>query len=182
MPVLPEVAIGEAIAVPRGFSTYAGSAGIKGPTLDLSVVASDVSCSAAGVFTRSLFAGPSVQLCRRHLEPGVARAIVTVSKNANVATGPEGERDAQELAELTARAVGCAPGEVLVCSTGVIGRRYPMERIRQHFSGLRMPSSADFHAVARAIMTTDTRPKLASVRTGAATVTGLAKGSGMIEP
>ena len=182
MPVLPEVATGDAVLVPRGFSTYVGSAGLKGPGPDISVVAADAPCCAAGVFTQSLFAGPSVKLCRRNLEGGSARALVTVSKNANVATGRDGERDAEELVGLTAKAAGCAPQEVLVCSTGVIGRPYPMDLIREHFTGLSIPRSADFQAVARAIMTTDTRPKLASARVGEATVTGVAKGSGMIEP
>jgi len=179
---MPTVTTGDAVEVPRGFVTYAGNAGIKDGTPDVSIVASLTPCVADGVFTRSLFAGPSVALCRRHLEDGSARAIVTVSKNANVATGPQGDRDAQELAELVARLLGAAPAEVLVGSTGVIGRPYPMERIRAHFQTVTMPPEADFPAVARAIMTTDTRPKLASARAGAATITGMAKGSGMIEP
>ncbi len=78
--------------------------------------------------------------------------------------------------------IGSEPGDVLVGSTGVIGRRYPMERLRSHLRGLKMPKSADFGSVARAIMTTDTVPKLASARAGEATVLGIAKGSGMIEP
>ena len=182
MPVLPDVATGDAIRVPRGFVTHAGNAGIKDSSLDLSIVAGEGPCVAAGVFTQSLFAGPSVALSRRHLAGGSARALVTVSKNANVATGARGERDAEELAELTANAVGCGPDDVVVCSTGVIGRQYPMERIREHFTTLTMPEVADFQTIARAIMTTDTRPKLASAPAGPATVMGVAKGSGMIEP
>jgi glutamate N-acetyltransferase / amino-acid N-acetyltransferase len=177
-----EVRTGDAVGAPLGFVTYAANAGIKDESLDLSIVASETPCVAAGVFTQSLFVGPSVTLCRRHLEDGSARAIVTVSKNANVATGVEGERDAAELAALAAGAVGCPADEVLVGSTGVIGRPYPMERIRGHFRALQRPSTADFPSVARAIMTTDTVPKLASTRVGQATVTGVAKGSGMIEP
>jgi glutamate N-acetyltransferase/amino-acid N-acetyltransferase len=182
MRVLPDVTTGDAICLPKGFVTYAGNAGIKDSSLDLSIVAGEGPCVAAGVFTQSLFAGPSVTLSRRHLADGSARALVTVSKNANVATGAPGERDAEELAELTAKVVGCARDDVVVCSTGVIGRRYPMERIRGHFASLSMPEVADFQAIARAIMTTDTRPKLASAPAGSATVMGLAKGSGMIEP
>ena len=178
----PAVATGAAVDVPRGFVTHAANVGIKDESLDFSVVASTFPCAAAGVFTRSLFAGPSVVLCRRHLQSGAPRAIVTVSKNANVATGPQGERDAHELAELVAAAVGCNPADVLVGSTGVIGRPYPMERIRAHLSGLGQPGKADFASVARAIMTTDTFPKLASARAGEAVVTGIAKGSGMIQP
>jgi glutamate N-acetyltransferase / amino-acid N-acetyltransferase len=177
-----EVTTGDAVAAPIGFVTYAANAGIKDESLDLSIVASHSPCVATGMFTQSRFAGPSVALSRRHLGDASARAIVTVSKNANVATGVKGEQDAAELAELAARAVGCKAGEVLVGSTGVIGSPYPMERIRGHFDGLRLPETADFPSVARAIMTTDTVPKLASARAGAATVTGVAKGSGMIEP
>jgi len=111
------------VDVPRGFVTHAANVGIKDESPDFSVVASTFPCAAEGVFTRSLFAGPSVVLCRRHLQSGAPRAIVTVSKNANVATGPQGERDAYELAELVAAAVGCNPADVLVGSTCVIGRR-----------------------------------------------------------
>ncbi len=179
-----EVAVitGDAVEAPRGFVTYAANAGIKDESLDLSIVASHTPCVAAGVFTQSRFVGPSVTLSRRNLQNGSARAIVTVSKNANVATGAQGERDAAELAALVAEALGCDASEVLVGSTGVIGKAYPMERIRRRTRGLEMPATADFPSVARAIMTTDTVPKLASTRAGQATVTGVAKGSGMIEP
>jgi glutamate N-acetyltransferase/amino-acid N-acetyltransferase len=174
--------------VPQGFVTHAANVGIKDESPDFSIVASTVACTAAGVFTRSLFAGPSVVLCREHLKTGSPCAVVTVSKNANVATGPQGERDAHELAELVAGAVGCRPADVLVGSTGVIGRPYPMDRIRAHLGQLAhlqdrdRPATADFAAVARAIMTTDTVPKLASARAGPAVVTGIAKGSGMVQP
>jgi glutamate N-acetyltransferase/amino-acid N-acetyltransferase len=179
---LPPVAVAAAVEVPGGFVTYAGNAGIKDATADLSIVASTRPCVAAGLFTRSLFAGPSVRLCRRHLRAGEPRAVLTISKNANVATGSEGERDADELAALTAAVVGCRPEDIFVACTGVIGRRLPMERVRSHFATLSLPSASDFASVARAIMTTDTVPKLASARVGEATVTGVAKGSGMIEP
>jgi glutamate N-acetyltransferase/amino-acid N-acetyltransferase len=185
MPATLDVLTGPSVPAPLGFATYTGHAGVKDVGPDVSVLSVDPSHranAAAGVFTRSLFAGPSVSLSRRHLASGKARAIVTVSGNANVATGAQGQRDAAELAELAARVVGCAPNEVVVCSTGVIGRLYPMGRLREHFARARMPDEADFAAVARAIMTTDTRPKLASARAGAVTVTGVAKGSGMIEP
>jgi glutamate N-acetyltransferase/amino-acid N-acetyltransferase len=175
-----EVKTGEGIDVPLGFVSCAGH--VAGAGLGLSVLASDRACVADGVFTRSLFAGPSVALCRRHLARGVARAIVTISKNANVATGAQGEADAAELAALCAHLLGSKPEEVLVASTGVIGRPYPMEAIRAHFERLEVPGRADLPSVARAIMTTDRVPKLASARCGRATVAGVAKGSGMIEP
>lgn len=182
-----EVTTGAAVAVPQGFVTYAANIGIKDESTDFSIVASTLACTAEGVFTGSLFAGPSVTLCRDHLREGSPCAVATVSKNANVATGTQGDRDAHELAELVARAVGCRPADVLVGSTGVIGRAYPMDRIRAHLGrmaagGLGGAGPADLAAVARAIMTTDTVPKLASARAGQAVVTGIAKGSGMIQP
>jgi glutamate N-acetyltransferase / amino-acid N-acetyltransferase len=182
MPERYQVTTGDAVEVPQEFVTYAGSAGIKDASPDLSIVASRLPCVCAGVFTQSIFSGPSVALCRRHLEHGSPRAIVTVSKNANVATGPQGEQDAAELAALVAAAIGSEAADVLVASTGVIGRPYPMERLRAHLRGLQMPTTADFASVARAIMTTDTVPKLASARVGPATLIGVAKGVGMIEP
>jgi glutamate N-acetyltransferase / amino-acid N-acetyltransferase len=175
------------ITAPKGFRTHAGSIGIKDGTPDYSVIVSAVPCVASGVFTRSLFAGASVTLCRERLIAGQPQAIVTVSKNANVATGAGGLADARELAALTAQAltaqgVECPPDEVLVCSTGVIGRRYPMDRIRAYFSGAHQFGDADLPAVARAIMTTDTVPKLAQADLGEVSLCGIAKGVGMIEP
>lgn len=179
---LPAVLTGDGVEAPQGFVTHAGSAGIKGPTPDIALVASELPVAADGVFTRSLFAGPSVALSRAHLASGSPRAVVTVSKNANVANGPRGDADAAELAALAGAVFGLAPDEVLVGSTGVIGRPYPMDRLRSYLRGLARPTHADWPAVARAMMTTDTVPKLASARVGRAVVTGVAKGSGMIEP
>ena len=170
------------VPAPRGFLTHAANVGIKDETPDLSVLASHRPCVAEGVFTKSLFAGPSVRLSRRHLSSGRAQAIVTVSKNANVATGAEGEANAEELAALTARLVGCRSEEVLVGSTGVIGRQYPMDRVRSHFAARPALVPADLLSVATAMMTTDTVPKVAAARVGDAVVSGVAKGSGMIEP
>jgi glutamate N-acetyltransferase/amino-acid N-acetyltransferase len=162
--------------------------GIKDDTEDFVVLAADASCAASAVFTRSRFAGPSVEVSRRHAADGRLCAVVVVSKNANVATGERGRADAEELAAGVAAAVGCDTGEVLVASTGVIGRHYPMERIRSHLGGLRGPfDGTDAEAAARGIMTTDTHPKVAratvpTVEGGTASVVGIAKGVGMIEP
>src|ERR1700722_19751961 len=97
--VMTEALTGDAVEVPRGFVTYAGNAGIKDESLDLSIVASTSACVGDGVFTKSRFAGPTVVLPRSNLQSGAPRAIVTIPKNANVATGPQGERDAAALAE-----------------------------------------------------------------------------------
>ncbi len=174
--------------LPRGFSAHVANVGIKDDTDDFVVLAADRICTASAVFTRSRFAGPSVEVSRRHVADGTLRAIVVVSKNANVATGAQGLADAEELAAGVGVAIGCNPDDVLVASTGVIGRTYPMDRIRAHLSSLHGPfDGTDALAAATGIMTTDTHPKVASasVRTvdgGLASVVGIAKGVGMIEP
>ncbi len=171
------------LLLPKGFRAHVTNVGVKDHTDDFTVVAADTVCAAAGVFTQSSFAGPSVLVSRRHLASGTARAMVVISKNANVATGDQGMSDAEEVVAGVAAALGCAATDVLIASTGVIGRTYPMERIRAGLAAI--PSSlpgTDAEAVARGIMTTDTVHKTASATAGAATVVGVAKGVGMIEP
>jgi len=175
------------VQLPQGFRAHTANVGIKDGTTDFTVVAADRPCAASAVFTRSRFAGPSVTLSRAHVADGRLQAVVVVSKNANVATGPEGDADALELVEGVARALGCAAEDVLVASTGVIGRRYPMDRLRTHLASMPAPDGNDAGAVAEAIMTTDTHPKVAGVTLptttgGTASVVGIAKGVGMIEP
>jgi glutamate N-acetyltransferase/amino-acid N-acetyltransferase len=137
------------------------------------------------VFTQSSFAGPSVLVSRRHVADHRARAMVVISKNANVATGPEGLANAEEVVRGVAASLGADPGDVLIASTGVIGRQYPMDRVRAGLAALpsALPGS-DAAAVARGIMTTDTVPKThaAMVAGSTARVVGVAKGVGMIEP
>jgi glutamate N-acetyltransferase/amino-acid N-acetyltransferase len=175
-------------ALPRGFLAHARNLGIKDATLDFVVVASAAPCATSAVFTRSRFAGPSVLLSRAHAAAGPARAMVVVSKNANVATGEVGARDAREVAAAVAARLGCDPREVLLASTGVIGRAYPMDRVRAGIAAVPPRGGADWSddagAVARAIMTTDTVPKVAEalVEGSSARVVGVAKGVGMIEP
>ena len=103
------------------------------------VVASERPCTSAAVFTRSRFAGPSVVLSRRHAAGGDLQVVAVVSKNANVATGAQGAADAAELADGVASALGVRPEQVLVASTGVIGRPYPMDRVRAGLAGLVAP-------------------------------------------
>ena len=155
-------------ALPKGFSAHVAAIGIKDDTDDFLVLAADDTCAAAAVFTRSRFVGPSVTLSRDHVADGRVRAVVVVSKNANVATGEQGGRDAVELAAGVASALGCPPEDVLVASTGVIGRPYPMERIRDHLAILaKVPAPFELteaEPAAAAIMTTDTVAKVASAR------------------
>jgi glutamate N-acetyltransferase/amino-acid N-acetyltransferase len=168
---------------PRGFRAFAANAGIKDDTADFSVVIGDPGTVSVAAFTKSRFAGCSVLRSRAHAATGRARGVVTISKNANVATGGDGDRNAGEVLEAVASAVGASPTELLIGSTGVIGRQYPMTDLRRFLTTL---PDAGFDSsvldVATAMMTTDTRPKVARRRIGDAVVVGVAKGVGMIEP
>ena len=171
------------VALPAGFRCHVANIGIKDDTDDFVVITADRPCPAAAVFTRSRFSGPSVTLSREHVADGTLQAFAVISKNANVANGPEGDADAREVVEAVAGALGADPADVLLASTGVIGRRYPMARVRTHLAALAVPFTGhDAVAAARAIMTTDTVPKVAEGTVGAARVVGIAKGVGMIEP
>ncbi|MDQ6838663.1 MAG: bifunctional glutamate N-acetyltransferase/amino-acid acetyltransferase ArgJ [Actinomycetota bacterium] len=171
-------------ALPPGFVASTGHAGLRRVGDDVAVIMATGPATSAAMFTQSLFAGPSVEVSRARAATGHARAVVIVANNANVATGEQGRSDALEVTSLVASATGIPLEEVLVASTGVIGRPYPMELLRDHLGAL--GDSGDFTAdaldVARAMMTTDTHPKVAVGQVGAARVVGMAKGVGMIEP
>lgn len=172
-------------ALPLGFSSFVTNVGVKDTTKDFTVVMADRPCSAAGVFTQSRFAGPSVIISRRNVANLSARAVVVISKNANVATGEEGMRHAEEVTSSVASALGLTSSEVLIASTGVIGRLYPIDNIRAGIASLPFPlPDNDADDVARGIMTTDTVHKISSATIAGSTarVVGVAKGVGMIEP
>jgi glutamate N-acetyltransferase / amino-acid N-acetyltransferase len=173
-------------SLPLGFGCHVANVGVKDDTDDFVVIAADHAVAAAGVFTTSRFSGPSVTISREHLADRRARAVVVVSKNANVANGPQGLADARELAAGVAARLGCAVTDVVVASTGVIGRPYPMDRIRSGIAAVpgQLDAGCTLDDAARGIMTTDTVPKteVATVGDGPARVVGIAKGVGMIEP
>jgi glutamate N-acetyltransferase/amino-acid N-acetyltransferase len=171
-----------------GFSAGAIAAGVrdgKPSRLDVALIVSERSCTAAGVFTTNqVIAAPCV-VTRRHLEQGRIRAIVVNSGNANACTGEQGERDAIAMAQAVAQRIGCDPHEVAVASTGVIGVPLPIDRVTQAVRDVDLRGAA-WPDVARAIMTTDTRPKLMGVDValsrGTVHLRGIAKGAGMIHP
>jgi glutamate N-acetyltransferase/amino-acid N-acetyltransferase len=175
------------ITAPLGFQASAVAAGIKPDRLDLALLAADSPCPAAGVFTTNLVQAAPVVVSREHLARGRARAIVVNAGCANAGTGEAGLADARATAETAAQALGCDAREVLVASTGVIGVRLPMEKVRAGLAeaGRRLSRLGGADA-ARAIMTTDTKPKEVAVEfsLGEATcvVGGMAKGAGMIAP
>jgi glutamate N-acetyltransferase/amino-acid N-acetyltransferase len=171
-----------------GFTVGVASAGVKDGTpkrTDVALIASDRPCAAAGVFTTNqVIAAPCV-VTRRHLERGRLRAIVVNSGNANACTGEEGERHAVMMARAAAQRVGCDPYEVAVASTGVIGVPLPVERIMKAVKGMGL-RPGEWVDVAKAIMTTDTKPKNIGVElkleAGTVHLRGIAKGAGMIHP
>jgi glutamate N-acetyltransferase/amino-acid N-acetyltransferase len=141
----------------------------------------------AGVFTRNKCPGAPVDWCRKVLPGGRARALVVNSGNSNVFTGRAGREVVERTAAETARLLGCTPEEVFLSSTGVIGEPPPAERIIAALPAAKEALAADgWDRAARAIMTTDTFPKVAtaSVELGGKRVTlnGFCKGSGMIAP
>lgn len=149
------------ISLPQGFRTHIANVGIKDSTDDFTLVIADTTCAAAGVFTQSRFAGPSVLVSREHIANLSARAVVVISKNANVATGAEGMSNAREVVAGVATALACDPTDVLIASTGVIGRQYPMTQVRSGLNSIpEQFTTTSAEAVAKGIMTTDTCTKL----------------------
>ncbi len=168
---------------PQGFRSCAKNIGIKDDTYDFTVIASDVPASAAAMFTQSRFSGPAVIVSREQVRDGQLQAFVIASKNANVATGEQGLANAREIVQLVATELAIPEGDVLVSSTGVVGRQLPMERIRNGIKGLKAEmQEGQLELSAQAIMTTDTRSKIRSYQVGNAVLVGMAKGVGMIEP
>jgi glutamate N-acetyltransferase/amino-acid N-acetyltransferase len=168
---------------PQGFLALAKNVGIKDATLDLAVIYSTVRARAAGMFTRNRFPGAPVIVGRKHLADGFAQVLVINSKNANVATGKRGVDNAVETCRIVSQELQVDPYDVLPFSTGVIGRPLPMEKIRMGLRGIKSELQPhNLKRAAEAIMTTDMYPKYISAKVGKATVAGIAKGAGMIEP
>lgn len=176
LPPVPGVKLGACAAGIR----YANRA-------DLMLAVLDPQTTVAGVLTRSKTSSAPVLWCRGNLGHGKARALVVNSGNANTFTGKRGAEATRLTAEAAAAAVGCAPDEVYVASTGVIGEPLDASKFAHLLDGLARAAAPDaWQEAARAIMTTDTFPKLATrtVRLGSADVVlnGFAKGAGMIAP
>lgn len=178
------------ITYPLGFRAAGGTCGIKeSGKPDLVLIIADKSCTAAGMFTTNKVPGAPVIISKRHVRGGKARAIVVNSGCSNVATGKAGEVDALKMCEAVAKQVGCAANQVLVCSTGIIGRRLPMDKIipgiAQLYTKVSSGPTTD-QQVATAILTTDlvTKTSFHSVKIAGKEVriAGICKGSGMIQP
>jgi len=180
------------VASTPGFVAGAAIAGLRSrPLPDLAMVAvRDGPGSAAAVFTTNRFPAAPIHVAREHLEAngGRIRGVVANAGCANAGTGPAGIADARRMAAAAAGELGCRPEDVLPVSTGLIGSRLRVDRIEAALPSLQLRAGrAAGTAAARAIMTTDTRPKEAAVRLELPDqepilVAGMAKGSGMIHP
>ena len=168
--------------LPSGFRVGGVTAGIKpSGNPDLALFVSDTPCPAHGVFTRNRVFGAPVGWSRSRLPRQTARAVLINSGNANACTGPEGEEHCARMAAAAAAAIGCEADDVLVCSTGIIGQPLPIDRITAAVPSLvDSLGTTDSHidAAARAMMTTDTQPKVHHTAHGV----GFAKGAAMIAP
>lgn len=180
------------LAVPRGFVFSAGTAGIKASGKpDLALAEAPLGASAAALFTRNRVVAAPLIVGRQHLQKtaGHVRAVLVNSGNANCATGAAGLAASRQVCAQLGRLLHAAPEFIFPSSTGIIGVPLPVERIRTALPDVvskRTSAVAALEGFEHAIMTTDTRPKLASAsfQSGGTTVTltGVAKGAGMIHP
>src|SRR5438874_5941401 len=178
------------VTSPRGFAAAAVHAGLKADgALDVALLVSASSCATAGVFTRNAVRAAPVVYDHDLLSerPGLVRAVAMNARVANACTGPDGLAAARAMAQAAEQAAGLPARTALVLSTGVIGVPLPLEQISSGLQTAAAQLTADGGPeAARAIMTTDTRPKHCAVRfetpAGMITVGGIAKGAGMIHP
>jgi len=176
------------VTYPKGFLASGVSCGIKPENKkDLAMIYSESICTCAGVFTRNVVKGHSLQLCQEHVKQGKAKAVFINSGNANACIGEQGHYDALAICEMVSKGLRCEKEQIMCASTGVIGVPLPMGKIARGINkALENLKESGGNNAAEAIMTTDTHPKEAGaeiivdgnpVRIGA-----MAKGSGMIYP
>ena len=178
------------VTSPKGFRSGAATCGLKDKgVMDVALILSDHECSGAGVFTRNEIVAAPVIVDRQMLtdDPTKLRGVVANAGIANACTGPKGLEACKRMQELAAVCAGCAPEQMLVLSTGVIGVQLDLDKIAVGIEhACRHLSANNGKDTARAIMTTDTHPKHTAVSVdlpgGKVTIGGIAKGSGMIHP
>lgn len=179
------------LPLPAGFKTAGLHCGVKKDpeNLDLSLFVSDLPCASAGVFTQNRVCGAPVKVSRERLPAANIRGVVINSGNSNACTGERGIADAKWMTAEVAKRVGCAGEQILVCSTGVIGRFLPKEPLQRGFETIVPQLGATpehFQLAARGMMTTDTHPKqssrTATIQGKKVMVSGCSKGAAMIAP
>ena len=176
------------VTTPKGFKANGFWAGVKRSAKpDLGLIFSEAPCTAAAVFTRNSVKAAPIAVCMKHIKGADSRAIIANSGNANCFTGEYGYMYAKKMCDIVGQALGVPGRQVLVMSTGIIGRPFPYEKIKEAIpalvKGLSPKKGVNF---AKAIMTTDLKDKQVAVEVEIGgkkvTIGGCAKGSGMIEP
>jgi glutamate N-acetyltransferase/amino-acid N-acetyltransferase len=175
------------VTSPKGYMAAATHCGLKRKRLDLALLYSEQPATCAGTFTTNLVKAAPIHWSQKVIASGVCKAVVVNSGNANACNGLQGERDAAYMAELVAAKCGCAPEQVVVGSTGVIGAPMDMTKVEQGIEAAYGQLSVQGgQLAAEAILTTDTLPKHLAVEVtlsgGTVCLGGMAKGSGMIHP
>jgi glutamate N-acetyltransferase/amino-acid N-acetyltransferase len=173
------------LSAPEGFKIAAAVAGIKKSGLDLGLLYSVRPATTTAVFTRNAFPAAPILVTREHLKASgnLTRAVLVNAGNANAVTGEAGLDAARQCAAELSKHLGCKPSEIFLSSTGVIGRPLPVQKIVAQMPALvRTMSPGGAEDFSRAIMTTDTVPKVAAASASGVRMLGFAKGSGMIHP
>lgn len=172
--------------LPKGFLAGGVNSGIRLYRPDLGVIVSDKDCKAVGVFTKNKFKAAPVKYCMNLLPVNNIRAIITNSGQANAATGSIGDKNNQQIVNSLAQEINCSHEQVLIASTGVIGQQIPVNKIIAAIPKLVSSLSNIAEKFALSILTTDLLPKSIykniKLSTGEITITGISKGSGMINP
>lgn len=171
--------------LPAGFLASGVAAGLKSSgALDMALIVNQgPSFNAAAVFTSNKVIAAPVIWSKEVIKGKQVRAAILNSGGANACTGPEGFADTHKTAEAVGNLLGISSGEVIVCSTGLIGERLPMNRISSGIEELsRTLATSTLEQVAKSIMTTDSVPKISNVQGEGVTITGVAKGAGMLAP
>jgi len=176
------------IRTPNGFFFSVTEAAIKKPgRKDMALIFSEAEASIAGTFTTNTVKAAPVRICMQKIKSGSGQAIIVNSGNANACTGKQGMKDARDMVAVASKQLGIGIGLTYICSTGVIGAPMPMQRIIPAISPLAGSlGNATFNDIAKAIMTTDTFPKITSrqikVDGKQGVIAGICKGAGMIAP
>ncbi|EOL45885.1 bifunctional glutamate N-acetyltransferase/amino-acid acetyltransferase ArgJ [Enterococcus caccae] len=168
--------------VPKGFKFYGTHVGIKKKRKDFGLIVADDICHAAAVFTKNTFCGECIPIGRAHVENAELQAVVVTSGIANVATGKIGRENEYKILECLSNKLTIEEENILPSSTGVIGPQLPIDSIKGFLETESIILKEDYQDFAHAILTTDKRIKVRSLKIGEATILGIVKGSGMIEP
>lgn len=168
--------------IPKGFRFYGTHVGIKKKRKDFGLIVADDVCHAAAVFTKNTFCGECIPIGKDHVKNAELQAVVVTSGIANVATGKIGRENEYKILDCLSDKLMIKKENILPSSTGMIGPQLPIDVIEDFLETESIDLKEDYEDFAHAILTTDQRIKVRSLKIGAATILGIVKGSGMIEP